>query len=107
MLTRLGPPPRRMIRRTSAVVLGLMLIAGVGAASAPSASAAPAVSHPAAQVILAYQLVNYGSYGLCLDLGTGTFTLSQLGINAPEATGYNVWKNETGQTETLVLKPGN
>ena len=48
--------------------------------------------------------------------GTGTFTLSQLGISAPEATGYNVWKNETttfssatvtlpaGQTETIVIK---
>jgi alpha-galactosidase len=52
-----------------------------------------------------------------LGTGTGTFTLSQLGINAPEATGYNVWKNQTstfsgvtvtlpaGQTETLVIKP--
>jgi alpha-galactosidase len=49
--------------------------------------------------------------------GTGTFTLSQLGINTPDATGYNVWRNETttfsaaavtlpaGQTETVVLKP--
>lgn len=49
--------------------------------------------------------------------GTGTFTLPQLGIDTPEATGYNVWKNETttfsaatvtlaaGQTETVVLKP--
>jgi alpha-galactosidase len=48
---------------------------------------------------------------------TGTFTLSQLGINASEASGYNVWKNETtifssvtvtlpaGQTETVVIKP--
>jgi hypothetical protein len=48
---------------------------------------------------------------------TGNFTLSQLGINAPEASGYNVWKNETtifsgvtvtlpaGQTETAVIKP--
>jgi hypothetical protein len=49
--------------------------------------------------------------------GTGTFTLSPLGINTPEAIGYNVWKNETttlsgvtvtlaaGQTETMVIKP--
>jgi alpha-galactosidase len=49
--------------------------------------------------------------------GTGTFTLSQLGISTPEASGYNVWKNETttfsgvtvtlpaGQTETLVINP--
>jgi alpha-galactosidase len=49
--------------------------------------------------------------------GTGTFTLSQLGISTAKATGYNVWKNETttfsgvsvtlaaGQTETLVIKP--
>jgi alpha-galactosidase len=49
--------------------------------------------------------------------GTGTFTLAQLGVNAAEATGYNVWKNETttfngihitlpaGGTETLVIKP--
>jgi hypothetical protein len=52
-----------------------------------------------------------------LGTGTGTFTLSQLGINTPEAIGYNVWKNETttfsgvtvtlpaGQTETMVIKP--
>ncbi|HEV3380668.1 MAG TPA: hypothetical protein VG142_06780 [Trebonia sp.] len=49
--------------------------------------------------------------------GTGSFTLSQLGISASEASGYNVWKNETttfsgvsvtlpaGQTETLVINP--
>ena len=49
--------------------------------------------------------------------GTGTFTLSQLGISAPQASGYNIWKNQTttfsgvtitlpaGQTETLVIKP--
>jgi alpha-galactosidase len=49
--------------------------------------------------------------------GSGTFTLSQLGINTSEASGYNVWRNETtvfsaaavtlpaGQTETVVLKP--
>jgi alpha-galactosidase len=49
--------------------------------------------------------------------GTGTFTLSQLGISTPRATGYNVWKNTTttfsgvtvtlpaGQTETMVIKP--
>lgn len=49
--------------------------------------------------------------------GSGTFTLSQLGISTAQATGYNVWKNETttfsgvavtlaaGQTETLVIKP--
>jgi alpha-galactosidase len=49
--------------------------------------------------------------------GTGNFTLSQLGIKTPTATGYNVWKNETttfsgvnvtlpaGQTETVVIKP--
>jgi alpha-galactosidase len=49
--------------------------------------------------------------------GTGTFTLSQLGISTARATGYNVWKDETttfsgvsvtlaaGQTETLVIKP--
>ncbi|MGH3165956.1 MAG: hypothetical protein ACRDN0_08680, partial [Trebonia sp.] len=56
-----------------------------------------------------------------LDTGTGTdtgtFTLSQLGISTPDATGYNVWKNETtifsginvtlpaGQTETVLIKP--
>jgi alpha-galactosidase len=49
--------------------------------------------------------------------GSGTFTLAQLGVNATQATGYNVWKQETttfsgvtvtlqaGQTETLVIKP--
>ena len=49
--------------------------------------------------------------------GTGNFTLSQLGVSASIAQGYNVWKNETtsfsgvnvtlpvGQTETLLIKP--
>jgi alpha-galactosidase len=49
--------------------------------------------------------------------GTGTFTLSQFGIDTPEAFGYNVWRNETtifsgvtvtlpaGQTETVVMRP--
>jgi alpha-galactosidase len=49
--------------------------------------------------------------------GSGTFTLSQLGIRTPVASGYNVWRNETttfsaaavtlppGQTETVVMKP--
>jgi alpha-galactosidase len=49
--------------------------------------------------------------------GTGTFTLSQLGISTAKATGYNVWKNQTttfsgvsvtlavGQTETLIINP--
>lgn len=62
-----------------------------------------------------------GTAVLFANLGTGTstatFTLSQLGITSSEATGYNVWKNETttfsgiivtlpaGQTETLVIKP--
>jgi alpha-galactosidase len=62
-----------------------------------------------------------GTAVLLANLGTGTstatFTLSRLGISASEATGYNVWKNETttfsgvtvtlpaGQTETLVVKP--
>jgi alpha-galactosidase len=62
-----------------------------------------------------------GTAVLFANLGTGTstatFTLSQLGINTAQATGYNVWKNETttfsginitlpaGQTETVVLKP--
>jgi alpha-galactosidase len=48
---------------------------------------------------------------------TEDFTLSQLGIGAAEASGHNVWKNETttfsgvhvtlpaGGTETLVIKP--
>lgn len=54
---------------------------------------------------------------LSTGTSTGTFTLSQLGINTTDATGYNVWKNETttfssvsvtlpaGQTETVVMKP--
>jgi alpha-galactosidase len=62
-----------------------------------------------------------GSAVLFANLGTtmstGTFTLSQLGISTPVATGYNVWRNETttfsgavvtlpaGQTETMVIKP--
>lgn len=49
--------------------------------------------------------------------GVGNFTLSQFGISTPQATGYNVWKNETttfsgvtitlpaGQTETVIIKP--
>jgi alpha-galactosidase len=62
-----------------------------------------------------------GTAVLLANLGTGTssgaFTLSQLGISTPKATGYNVWRNETttftglnislpaGGTETLVIKP--
>lgn len=49
--------------------------------------------------------------------GTGSFTLSQLGISTARASGYNVWKNSTstfssvsvtlaaGQTETVVIRP--
>jgi alpha-galactosidase len=49
--------------------------------------------------------------------GTGTFTLAQLGVNASEASGYNVWENRTTnfssisvtlparQTETVIIKP--
>jgi alpha-galactosidase len=62
-----------------------------------------------------------GTAVLFANLGTGaatgTFTLSQLGVSASQASGYNIWKNETttfsgvtitlpvGQTETLVIKP--
>jgi alpha-galactosidase len=62
-----------------------------------------------------------GTAVLFANLGTGTatatFSLSQLGVNASTATGYNVWKNKTttfsaatvtlpaGQTETLVIRP--
>jgi hypothetical protein len=62
-----------------------------------------------------------GTAVLLANLGTststGTFALSQLGISASEAVGYNVWRNETttfsgisvtlpeGQTETPVVNP--
>jgi alpha-galactosidase len=62
-----------------------------------------------------------GTAVLFANLGTATatatFTLPQLGISTPTATGHNVWKNETttfsaatvtlpaGQTETVVIKP--
>lgn len=61
---------------------------------------------------MAVLFVNLGT-----GTGSGTFTLSQLGINTAQASGYNVWRNETtifsaaavtlpaGQTETVVLKP--
>jgi alpha-galactosidase len=61
--------------------------------------------------------VLFANLGTGTGTGTGTFTLAQLGINASEARGYNVWKHETttfsgvtvtlaaGQTETLVIKP--
>jgi Ricin-type beta-trefoil lectin domain len=78
MLTQLGLPHRHMPRRTSAVVIGLVLAAGIGTASAPIASAAPATSRSAArvvspsQVIMSSQVVNFGSYGLCLDKASGS-----------------------------------
>jgi alpha-galactosidase len=68
-----------------------------------------------------YKPADGGTAVLFANLGTGTstgtFTLSQFGISTSEATGYNVWKDETttfsgitvtlaaGQTETLVIKP--
>jgi hypothetical protein len=72
MLTRLGPLHRHMSRRTSAVVAGLVLAAGIGAASAPIASAATATSQSPASIVGVYQLYNYGSYGLCLDIASGS-----------------------------------
>jgi pectate lyase len=71
MLTGLGLLRRPMPRRTSAVVAGLVLAAGAGVASAPIASAAPATSQSPATVLF-YQLLNYGSYGLCLDKASGS-----------------------------------
>ena len=87
-------------------------------------------SQPAAAVTTAggnleavFKKADGGTAVLLANLATstisGTFTLSQLGITATQATGYNVWKNHTttfsavavtlpaGQTETLVIKPVN
>jgi hypothetical protein len=72
MLTGLGLLRRHMPRRTSAVVAGLVLAAGTGVASAPIALAAPATSQSPAAVFIAYQVLNYGSYGLCLDKASGS-----------------------------------
>ena len=72
MLTKLGQLHRPTFRRTSAAVAGLVLATVMGAASAPAASAAPAVSQSPAAEDLVYQLLNYGSYGLCLDIASGS-----------------------------------
>lgn len=83
--------------------------------------AQPAVAVTSGHIEAVVKDVGDGRAVLLANLGSGpgsaTFTLSQLGISTPTATGYNVWKNETttfsgvavtlaaGQTETLVLKP--
>jgi alpha-galactosidase len=81
----------------------------------------PATAITSGNIEAVFKNADGGTAVLLANLGTGTstgtFTLSQLGINVPEATGYNVWRNETttftgvtvtlpaGQTETLVIKP--
>jgi hypothetical protein len=72
MLTRLGPLHWHIPRRASAAVAGLVIAAGLGAASAPVASAAPVASQATAATTVPYQVLNYGSYGLCLDIASGS-----------------------------------
>jgi alpha-galactosidase len=80
-----------------------------------------AITSPSGNMEAVFKSADGGTAVLFANLGTGTstgnFTLSQLGISTPEATGYNVWKHETttfsgvtvtlpaGQTETVVIKP--
>jgi alpha-galactosidase len=80
-----------------------------------------AITSPSGNMEAVFKSADGGTAVLFANLGTGTstgnFTLSQLGISTPEATGYNVWKRETttfsgvtvtlpaGQTETVVIKP--
>lgn len=82
---------------------------------------ATAVTTAGGNLEAVFKKADGGTAVLLANLGTstvsGTFTLSQLGITATQATGYNVWKNHTttfsavavtlpaGQTETLVIKP--
>ena len=81
----------------------------------------PATAITSATIEAVIKNTAIGTAVLFANLGTatatGTFTLSQLGISTPTATGYNIWKNETttfssatvtlppGQTETVVIKP--
>jgi alpha-galactosidase len=81
----------------------------------------PATSISSGTIEAVMKNADGGTAVLFANLGTGTatgtFTLPQLGISTPTATGYNVWKNETatfsgvivtlpaGQTETVVIKP--
>jgi alpha-galactosidase len=82
---------------------------------------ATAVTSTGGNMEAVFKKADGGTAVLFANLGKGTstatFTLAQLGITTAEATGYNVWKNETttfggvtvtlaaGQTETLVIKP--
>jgi Ricin-type beta-trefoil lectin domain len=72
MLTSLGPRHWRIPRRTSTVVAGLVLAAGMGTASAPVASAATPATSQLPAAVVPYQVMNYGSYGLCLDIASGS-----------------------------------
>jgi alpha-galactosidase len=81
----------------------------------------PATSISSGTIEAVMKNADGGTAVLFANLGTGTatgtFTLPQLGISTPTATGYNVWKNETttfsgvivtlpaGQTETVLIKP--
>jgi alpha-galactosidase len=83
--------------------------------------AQPATAITSGHIEAVIKKADGGTAVLLANLGTGsgsgTFTLAQLGISTAQATGYNVWKNETttfsgvsvtlaaGQTETLVIKP--
>jgi hypothetical protein len=72
MRTRLSLLHRHLPRRTAMVVAGLALAAGIGTAAAPAASAAPAAAQSPADIVGVYQLFNYGSFGLCLDIAGGS-----------------------------------
>jgi alpha-galactosidase len=85
------------------------------------AQPAAAVTSANGNMEAVFKKADGGTAVLIANLGTGTgsatFTLSQLGIDASVASGYNVWKNSAttfkavsvtlgaGQTETLVIKP--
>jgi alpha-galactosidase len=81
----------------------------------------PSVAVTSGHIEAVFKSADGGTAVLFANLGsgtsTGTFTLSQFGIDTPEAFGYNVWRNETtifsgvtvtlpaGQTETMVMRP--
>jgi alpha-galactosidase len=81
----------------------------------------PATATKSGHIEAVFKKADGGTAVLFANLGTGSgtanFSLSQFGISTAEATGHNIWKNETtafsgiditlgaGQTETLVIKP--
>ena len=81
----------------------------------------PSTAITSGNIEAVFKQTSIGTAVLFANLGTGsatgTFTLSQFGISTPEASGYNVWKDETttfsgvsvtlpaGQTETVLMNP--